>query len=66
MSMFDDFSATAVDEGMDPSDHMGQASMVNQATSAAGMTPTRCLALLWFVVLGLYWACGWAFAGQRS
>lgn len=66
MSMFDDFSATAVDESMNMGDHTGSASAMNQAQSAGAITPTRSLAMLWFVVLAAYWACGWLFKGQRS
>lgn len=60
---YDMFTADSQDESMQASDHMGEASAVNQSQQPpAG----RSLFMLWLVVLGLYWGFGYLFRGERS
>lgn len=60
---YDMFTVDSQDESMSATDHMGDASMVNQSQqSPAG----RSLFMLWLVVLGLYWLSAWLFRGERS
>lgn len=65
--MFDGvFTADTADEAMSATDHMGDASLMNQAAGSGGNGAGQALFILWLVVLGLYWGAAWLFRGERG
>lgn len=66
---FDSYMPTeTVDETAAVTEMSGNATLLNQAagTPGWGTSPTKSLIIMWFVVLGAYWAIGFFFKGQRA
>lgn len=60
--------ADTVDETASVTHMSGNATLLNQAMGKEGWgtSPTKCLVIMWFTVLGTYWAIGYFFKGQRA
>jgi hypothetical protein len=56
----------SMDESMDVSDHMGDASAMNQSTGMAGGSHTRALVMTWIFAVLVWWGLRFLFKGQLS